>query len=72
MLSPAQLIIHADAQIGMACCNFKWSTVHFINHQQWIPFMCNMHDIALINAKLKHLVVCVDVPVYAYPTKLAN
>ena len=51
MLSSAQLIIYADAQIGMACCDFNWSTVHIISHQQGIPFMFNMHDIAFIDVK---------------------
>ena len=51
MLNPAQPITHTDAQIGMACCNIKWSTVHIISHQQAIRFMCNMHDIAFINVK---------------------
>ena len=53
MLGPAQLIIHSDAQIGMACCNFKLSSVHFISHQQGISFMCNMHDIVSINFKFQ-------------------
>ena len=51
MLDPAQLVIYADAQIGMTCSNFNWSTVKFIGHHQGIPFMDNMHDIVFINVK---------------------
>ena len=51
MLGPAQLIIYTDAQLGMACCDFNWSTVHIMSYQQEIPFMCNMHDIAFIIVK---------------------
>ena len=51
MLGPVQLIIYTDAKIGMACCNFYCSAVHIICHQQGIPLMCNMCDVAFINAK---------------------
>ena len=48
MFNSAQLFICTNAQIGMPCCNFEWSTVHFMSCQQVIPFM---HDIAFINFK---------------------
>ena len=42
MLGPAQLIIHTDGKIGMACCNFYWSIIHFIIRQQGSRFMRDM------------------------------
>ena len=65
MLGPAQLIIHTDAKVGMACCSVNWSTVHIISHQQGIPFMCNMHDIAFINVKF-HLPLILPVAKSVY------
>ena len=79
MLGPAHLIIHTDAQIGMACCSFTWSTVRFMIPQHefvlqlrnvWSLVSCHSnHRIPQLQGHKCHkqVVITTDISISHYP-----